>query len=140
MARSKLASVDQSLAEFQPPRRVKLQHLHCCAACRSTSHDECIFVGKVDMPIVLTRMIKRYNKPRNGINAGKVCSFVQIALVTGQSKIVGGVDLIWAVLPGENVFDMEGCFHRMLRQAAILAPRIGALSDQASERGVNHKP
>ena len=70
------------------------------------------------------------------IYAREIRALVRIAPGTCPSQIRGAI--ILPVLLGDDMLDVESPVHRMLRQAAVLAPIAGTESHKLAKRFVDH--
>jgi hypothetical protein len=81
--------------------------------------------GKVVKPPVLARMKEIRDKAGRWVDSLQVGSFFQIARPTGECKVVQVCRS--AMLPGDNMFDVESAAKRLLRQAAGFTTIASAL-------------
>jgi hypothetical protein len=90
----------------------------------------------VTIPTLTPGIEERNNTTRFSINSGQVRALMKIAMIAGQSEIVGIV--LSTMLTGNDVLDVKG-EHRESgrRQVAILTTIAGALADQRSQSTVH---
>ena len=81
---------------------------------------------KVFRPVVLARMKERRDEDCRWVDSRQARSFFQVTGPTSECKVVQACRS--AMLPGDNVFDVESPAERPLRQAAVLATISSALT------------
>lgn len=89
------------------------------------------------VPRVLPWMKQSRERPTFRVQAAEICPFPQVAVMTGERKIVGNIGA--AMLPGEDVLDVKSQRFTLLREGAILAVIVRAATDELAEGGV-HQP
>lgn len=73
----------------------------------------------------------------NGINAGQISAFMQIAVDAGEGKIANIIAT--AMLPGNDVLNVEGGKGRVvLMQLTVFATITSALANENSRRFLHH--
>jgi len=81
-------------------------------------------------------MKQRSGGPGCFVNTCQVCALVEVASVTGQRQIFGSVES--AMLPGDDVFYVEGKVKGVLREAAVFTTASGSMPHQVAERRIDH--
>src|SRR5262249_48373019 len=86
---------------------------------------------KVQSPSIFARMVKTSDPPRRGIDPGDVRPLEAVAVKAGERQMgsVGGA----AVLPGDDVIDLEGDGRQTLRKPAVLAGTVCPPPDERRE-------
>jgi hypothetical protein len=80
--------------------------------------------GKMFRPFALPRVKERRDLSGRWVDSRQVGTLFQIAAPAGECQVVQAG---WsAVLPGDNVFDVESAGERSLRQATVFATIAGA--------------
>lgn len=103
-----------------------------CPAC-----DLAVTVGEMLVPVVLPWMKQSRERAGFRVQSGKIRSFAQIAVMTGERKIVGSIGT--PMLSREDVLDVENERLTLLWQGAILAVIVRAAADELAEGSV-HQP
>lgn len=101
------------------------------------ARDLAVIVGEMLVPVVQPRMKHAREHPGFWVQSGKVCSFAQIAVVTGERKISGSIGA--PMLSREDVLDVENERLTLLWQGAILAVIVRTAADELAEGSV-HQP
>jgi hypothetical protein len=83
-------------------------------------------------PFVLARMKEGRDMAGRWVDSRQVGTFFQIAAPAGECKVVKARRS--AVLPGDNVFDVESAAERPLPQMAVLTAIAGASPNRLGRR------
>jgi hypothetical protein len=105
--------------------------MRCRSANDRTSGNFAFIVHKMFTPVIQSRMKQPRHFPCFGIKAGKVRSFVQIAVMTGQRKILGNI--FTAMLSRDDMFNVERQKFLFLSHPAILTNIFCALPDELAQ-------
>ncbi len=76
------------------------------------------------------------NFPSHEINGTQIGAFQEITSITRQAQIVWRI--IATMLPGDDVFDMEGEVQGGLWQPTVLTSRTGTIHNQSAECSIHH--
>lgn len=117
---------------------VDVQQLHC----RPSDIGEPLDKTNPNSEVVLPDVVSRIEQPRDlascRVDAGQVWPFVSIAVVASQSKI--GLVITPAVLPCDDVLNMECDSVVLLQDSAILATAVGSNTYSCSRFSVHASP
>jgi hypothetical protein len=82
-------------------------------------------------PFLLTRVIECYHDIRVGVDAAEVRAFVGVAATAAPGQVFQFVAA--AVLPGNNVIDLEYSVNDAVGKMAVFATSTGSLADRVSQ-------
>ena len=115
------AFFDQAFAHGDGGGVVDLEDLDRGARTGSPAAEPCAFPCEVSGPFVAPRVEEGHDGAAHGVHAGDVRPLGGIAEETGERKVRGVAPA--AVLPGDDVIDLEGQRGVRLGEVAILATR-----------------
>jgi len=118
-------------AQLQPPVFIHPQQSRRRSASRRQTCNFTIAIFEMFIPIVETRMKQARQFSCLRVKPGKICAFVQVAVMTGQREIVRRI--FSTVLSRNDMLDVKWLWLGILRQPAILATIFRALLDELSQ-------
>ena len=129
------AFFDQAFAHGDGGGVVDLEDLDGSAGTGSPAAEPCAFPREVSGPFVAPRVEEGNDGAAHGIHTGDVRPLGGIAEETGERKVRRGAPA--AMLPGDDVIDLEGQRGVRLGEVAILATRRRASADEAGCLGAD---
>ena len=99
------------------------------------SHNAGAILSEVVAPVIPSGMEQRRQNTGVGINATEVGAFLEIALGTGEREVGGVIGA--AVLPGDDVFDVETESGSVLGETTVFAAVSRPLPDQVAGGAVH---
>ena len=129
------AFFDQAFAHGDGGGVVDLEDLDGSAGTGSPAAEPCAFPREVSGPFVAPRVEEGNDGAAHGIHTGDVRPLGGIAEETGERKVRRGAPA--AMLPGDDVIDLEGQRGVRLGEVAILATRRRAPADEAGGLGAD---
>lgn len=118
--------LDEHFPPTEPVAGVHLEQPDGGAPCGGFTRDVGPLAGKVIRPPIAPRMEQRRQNAGVGIDPAEVGALLEIALRTGEREV--GDVIGAAVLPGDDVFQVETESGRALREAAIFAAVLRPLA------------